>query len=148
MVDIVSKEVRSKMMSGIKAKNTKPELLIRRRLFAMGFRYRLHVLDLPGKPDLVFPKFRAVIFINGCFWHGHNCHLFKLPATNTNFWRNKIHKNISSDMKKTGQLLELGWRVFNVWECSIRNRLQNVDDIVLIISKWIVSDELTGEVKL
>lgn len=148
MADIVSKEVRSKMMSGIKGKNTKPELLIRHRIFAMGFRYRLHVRNLPGKPDLVFRKYRAVIFINGCFWHGHDCHLFNWPKTNTDFWKDKILKNICNDSIKTKQLLDSGWRVFTVWECSIKSRLRYVDDVVLKISKWLVSDELTGECKL
>jgi len=147
MADIVSKEVRSKMMSGIKGKNTKPEILIRHRIFAMGFRYRLHVRDLPGKPDLVFPKYRAVIFVNGCFWHGHDCHLFKWPNTNTDFWKDKILKNICNDSKKTDQLLVLGWRVFNVWECSIKNRMQYVDEVVFSIAKWLLSDEVTGECK-
>ncbi|MBV5341520.1 MAG: DNA mismatch endonuclease Vsr [Deltaproteobacteria bacterium] len=148
MADIVSKEVRSKMMSGIKGKNTKPEIMIRHRLFAMGFRYRLHARDLPGNPDLVFPKYRAVIFVNGCFWHGHNCHLFKWPTTNADFWKDKIHKTICNDSKKTSQLIESGWRVFKVWECSIKNRLQYVDEVVLNISKWLVSDEQSGELKL
>lgn len=147
MTDIVSKEVRSRMMSGIKGKNTKPELLIRHRLFALGFRYRLHVRDLPGKPDLVFPKYKAVVFVNGCFWHGHDCHLFKWPNTNTEFWKDKIHNNISNDSKNTDQLLALDWRVFKVWECSIKNRLRYVDEIACSIAKWLLSDEVTGECK-
>ncbi len=144
MADIVSKEVRSRMMSGIKGKNTKPEITIRHKLFALGFRYRLHVRNLPGKPDLVFPKYKAVIFVNGCFWHGHDCHLFKWPTTNTDFWKDKIRKNIRNDSINTEQLLALGWRVFMVWECSIKNRFRFVDETISDIARWLVSEETAG----
>lgn len=90
MADVVTPEKRSKMMSGIQGKNTKPELTIRKGLHALGFRYRLHGKTLPGKPDLVFPKYKAVIFIHGCFWHAHHCHLFKWPSTRVDFWQEKI----------------------------------------------------------
>ena len=100
MADIVDKKTRSKMMAGIKGKNTKPEMLIRKALFAKGLRYRLHDKNLPGKPDLVFPKYKAVIFVQGCFWHGHDCHLFKWPTSNKEYWRNKINRNREVDKLK------------------------------------------------
>lgn len=100
MVDIVDVSTRSRMMAGIKNRNTKPEILIRKLLHKKGFRFRLHVKDLPGKPDIVLPKYKALIFVNGCFWHGHiNCHLFKLPATRTEFWQAKITRNQANDCK-------------------------------------------------
>lgn len=98
MVDIVDVSTRSRMMAGIKNRNTKPEILIRKLLYKKGYRFRLHVKDLPGKPDIVLPKYKAVIFVNGCFWHGHkNCSLFKLPATRTEFWQEKITRNQAND---------------------------------------------------
>src|SRR3546814_10547828 len=93
MADVVSIDVRSRMMSGIRSTNTKPEMILRRGLHAAGFRFRLHDRRLPGKPDLVFPRYSAVLFAHGCFWHGHNCHLFRLPATRTDFWAAKIDRN-------------------------------------------------------
>lgn len=126
-------------MSGIKAKNTKPEMIIRKALHAAGFRYRLHVRDLPGKPDLVFPKYKAVIFIHGCFWHGHECRYFKLPATRTEFWRDKINTNHNRDTRQQAQLRAAGWRVLVVWECVIR-RNGNISKNMLIdcIANWLI----------
>src|SRR5690606_41065684 len=119
MADIVSPEVRSRMMAGIRGKNTKPELGIRRALFARGFRYRLHSRNLPGKPDIVLPRYRAVVLIHGCYWHGHNCDLFRLPKSNRNFWLDKISGNRARDARKLKELRAAGWRVALVWECSI-----------------------------
>lgn len=110
------------MMAGIGPANTKPEMLIRRGLHARGFRYRLHVKGLPGKPDLVFPGRRAAIFVHGCFWHGHDCALFRWPSTREEFWRSKIGGNIARDRRVTAQLLDQGWRVLNVWECALKGR--------------------------
>ncbi len=110
------------MMAGIGPANTKPEMLIRRGLHALGFRYRLHVKGLPGKPDLVFPGRRAAIFVHGCFWHGHDCALFRWPSTREEFWRSKIGGNIARDRRVTAQLLDQGWRVLNVWECALKGR--------------------------
>ncbi len=107
-------------MSGIRGKNTKPELIVRKALFAQGFRYRLHVKSLPGKPDVVLPKYRTVIFVHGCFWHGHDCRLFKLPASNRAFWRAKIRRNQENDRKAVRALRKDGWRVITVWECALR----------------------------
>ena len=120
MADVVSAEKRSQMMAGIKGKNTRPEILVRRALHHRGFRFRLHKRDLPGRPDIVLPQYKAVIFVNGCFWHGHNCRYFKLPATNTDFWREKIGANQDRDALKAKQLINLGYRVLTVWECQTR----------------------------
>ena len=109
-------------MSGIKGKNTKPELFIRKAIHALGYRYRLHVRDLPGKPDIVFPKFKAVVFIHGCFWHLHNCHLFKWPKTRPDFWKQKITRNKYHDEESIQMLSEKGWRVLIIWECAIKGK--------------------------
>jgi DNA mismatch endonuclease (patch repair protein) len=109
-------------MSRIKGRNTKPELLIRRGLHARGLRYRLNVPTLPGRPDLVFPRHRVVILIHGCFWHGHDCPMFHMPATREGFWRGKIAATQVRDAKAQEALLALGWRVLTVWECSLRGK--------------------------
>src|SRR5690606_25791969 len=114
--DIFTPEVRSRMMAGIRSTDTKPELMLRKGLHALGWRYRLHARGLPGKPDLVFPARRAVIFANGCFWHGHDCHLFKWPRSREEFWRAKIAGNIVRDLRNRDQLVAAGWRVADVWE--------------------------------
>lgn len=123
MADVHDKETRSYNMSRIKNKNTKPEILVRKFLFANGFRFRLNDKKLPGKPDIVLPKYKTVIFVNGCFWHGHeNCKYFKLPGTRTEWWKEKIDKNIENDLKKQSQLMNLGYKVIIVWECEIKNK--------------------------
>ena len=137
MADIVSKEVRSKMMSCIRGKNTLPELLIRHGLFALGFRYRLHVKDMPGKPDLVFPKYKTALFINGCFWHRHDCKLFKAPSTNQVFWEIKITRNILNDEKNRSLLINAGWKVVIVWECAIKNKKTEFPALIQKVSKII-----------
>lgn len=118
--DVHTPQVRSYNMSRIRGRDTRPELLIRRGLHARGYRFRLHVKDLPGRPDVVFPKHRAVLFVHGCFWHGHNCHLFRMPATRTDFWASKIDANRSRDARASAALAEAGWRALTVWECSMR----------------------------
>ena len=120
MTDVVSPQVRSRMMSGIRGKNTRPELLIRRRLHRLGYRYRLHSSKLPGKPDLVFPRYRAVIFVNGCFWHGHDCHLFKWPSSRAEWWRAKITRTRATDAASRKALAQAGWRILDVWECALK----------------------------
>jgi len=122
MTDVVSKEARSRMMSGIRSKDTKPELFVRQRLHRKGLRFRLHDRRLPGKPDLVLRKHNVVVFVHGCFWHEHNCHLFKWPRTKANFWRRKISGNAVRDKKNERLLLEGGWRVATVWECALKGR--------------------------
>lgn len=120
-------------MSRIKGHDTKPELLIRRGLHARGFRYRLHVRKLPGNPDMVFPGYRVVVFVHGCFWHGHDCPMFHMPSTRREFWSAKIAANQTRDARVHDALLALGWRVLTVWECSLRGRcrlpLESVLDI-------------------
>lgn len=107
-------------MSRIRGKNTKPEMVVRRGLHALGFRYRLHDTQLPGKPDLVLPKYRAVIFVHGCFWHGHDCVLFKWPSTRAEWWRAKIERTREKDAETIAALRESGWRVLEIWECSMK----------------------------
>lgn len=122
MVDVLTPEQRRHNMSRIRGKDTKPELLLRRRLHAMGFRFRLHRKDLPGRPDLVFPGRRAVIFVHGCFWHGHGCALSKMPATRREFWQTKIDGNRARDKRTTSALAEASWRVLIMWECALRGQ--------------------------
>lgn len=148
MTDIVSPGKRSRMMSGIKAKNTKPELIIRKELFRRGFRYRLHAGKLPGKPDIVLPKYRAAIFINGCFWHGHGCHLFRWPKSNIEFWREKITGNIQRDTIKSQSLLDEGWRIMTVWECALRGKeKENLQKVLDNLVDWLLSNNRNGEIQ-
>lgn len=121
MVDIVDKATRSRMMSGIKGRDTRPEMLVRRALHRAGFRYRLHVRDLPGSPDVVLPKYRAAILIHGCFWHRHEgCRFATVPATRPEFWVEKFAKNVARDTRNDRALRTLGWRVAVLWECDLR----------------------------
>lgn len=122
MTDVVDTQTRSRMMANIATANTKPEMVVRRLLHASGFRYRLHAKDLPGKPDLVLPRHRVVVQVNGCFWHGHDCHLFKWPKTNRPFWKKKIEGNRDRDQRNRRSLNALGWDVMTVWECATRSR--------------------------
>lgn len=122
MVDIVDSATRSRMMSGIKGKNTAPELLTRKYLHSQGFRFRLHVKILPGKPDIVLPKYRTVIFVHGCFWHQHpGCKAAVIPKTNTNFWSAKLEGNVKRDDRNISELITLGWQCLIVWECEVAN---------------------------
>ncbi len=140
MADVLSPEQRSYCMSRIRGKDTKPEYLIRRGLFALGFRYRLYQRCLPGCPDLVFPKYRAVIFVHGCLWHRHECELFRWPTTNAAFWRKKINRNSRNDKQNLTKLSAEGWRVLTVWECSLRGK-RRVDRTILVgrIANWLRS---------
>lgn len=125
-MDVHDKKTRSYNMSRIKGKNTKPEELVRKYLFSQGFRYRKNDRRLPGSPDIVLPKYKTVIFVNGCFWHGHEgCKYFVWPKSNTDFWKNKIETNIARDKKKTNNLEELGWKVIVVWECELKQQIRN-----------------------
>lgn len=120
MTDVVDKATRSRMMAGIRGKNTKPEMIVRKALHARGFRFRLHDKKIPGKPDIILPKYNSLIIINGCFWHGHTCKYFKLPKNNTDFWLKKINSNQSRDTLITKKQLNAGWRCLIIWECAIR----------------------------
>lgn len=121
MADVLSKEQRQKCMSHVKSTNTKPEILVRRFLFAHGFRFRLYRKDLPGKPDIVLPKYKTTIFINGCFWHGHvGCKYSTLPETNQEFWNNKISGNVERDKITYSKLQSLGWKVIVIWQCQLK----------------------------
>jgi DNA mismatch endonuclease (patch repair protein) len=125
MVDVHSKETRSFNMSRIKGKNTKPEILVRKFLFANGFRYRIHDKTLPGKPDIVLKKYNTIIFIHGCFWHGHEgCKYFIIPKTRTEWWTEKIFKTVGKDTKNIEKLISLGWNVITLWECELRNNFR------------------------
>ena len=139
--DIVTQAVRSRMMAGIKDKNTKPELVVRSELHRMGFRFRLHRKDLPGKPDLVFPKYNAVLFVHGCFWHGHDCHLFKWPKTRTEFWHQKIVGNRTRDQRQLMELQSKGWRTGIIWECAIKGKYKlPIDSVSDRCSAWLLSN--------
>ena len=141
MADIVTPEVRSRMMSGIRSKNTRQEVVIRRALHAAGFRYRLHRRDLPGTPDITLPRYHAVIFVHGCFWHGHDCPLFRLPSTNGARWAIKIEGNQRRDTDAVQRLLTTGWRVCTVWECAMRGTLRKtLEHIIEAVSEWLVSN--------
>lgn len=141
MADIVSPEVRSRMMSGIRSKNTRPEMIIRKGLHAAGFRFRLHNRSLPGTPDMTFPKWNAVIFIHGCFWHGHHCHLFKWPATREDFWHQKISRNMQNDIRHDRDLRVAKWRIGVVWECALRGRKKMpFESVVEQLGQWLASD--------
>lgn len=120
MTDVVNVATRSRMMAGIKGKDTTPELFLRKALHAQGLRYRLGGCGLPGKPDLVFPSRKTVVFVHGCFWHQHHCKYFKWPATNADFWKEKLTKNANRDTVVAKKLRELGWAVITVWECALK----------------------------
>ncbi|NQW50978.1 MAG: DNA mismatch endonuclease Vsr [Rhodospirillales bacterium] len=121
MADIVDRATRSRMMAGIRGRDTKPEIRLRVAMHAAGFRFRLHVATLPGKPDLVFPRFRAVVFVQGCFWHRHQgCPACTIPASNAEFWSRKFEENVARDARNVTALRATGWRVATVWECAVR----------------------------
>ena len=122
-MDIMSPEQRSRCMAAVKGKNTKPELIVRRYLFSRALRFRLHDRKMPGSPDVVLPKYRTVVFINGCFWYGHEgCKYFRLPKTNSEFWESKISRNVSRDSEVVNKLEKLGWTVIRIWECELKNK--------------------------
>lgn len=147
MTDVLTPEQRRLNMSRIHGRDTRPELAIRRALHALGFRYRLHVRDLPGRPDLVLPRYRAVVFVNGCFWHGHSCGLFKVPGTRSDFWKTKIAGNVARDSRAQSALREAGWRVFTVWECALRSAgRREVEEVAGVISTWLDSEVPNGEI--
>jgi DNA mismatch endonuclease (patch repair protein) len=128
-------------MAAVRGKDTKPEMLVRRGLHARGFRYRLGGAGLPGRPDLVFPRYRAVIFVNGCFWHGHGCHLFRSPGTRREFWEAKITQNVERDSRNLKALYDLGWRTAVVWECALRGKQRiALPKLLEALATWLASD--------
>lgn len=127
MADVLSEEQRHKCMSNVKSKNTRPEIMVRRFLFTNGYRFRLHRKDLPGNPDIVLPKHKVAIFINGCFWHGHrNCRFATLPVNNRDFWKSKIDGNIERDKNNIAKLKELGWHVIEIWQCQLKPKNKDI----------------------
>lgn len=142
MTDIVDQQTRSRMMSGIRGKDTKPELALRRALHARGFRFRLHCKKVHGRPDLVLPRYRAVVFVHGCFWHRHKgCRYTTTPSTRQDFWRAKFEANVTRDETVLRKLLEDGWRVTTVWECALRKSDQ-VNATADLLSAWLRSNKL------
>lgn len=148
MNDVVSPAVRSRMMSGIRGKDTKPEMIVRRGLHRLGFRFRLHDKSLPGKPDLVFPKYKTVVFVHGCFWHRHDCKYFKWPKTRPNFWRDKILGNVERDQQHIRELEATGWQVLVVWECGLnQNSGAEIEARLEALAKLILKPHCQGHKK-
>ncbi|MBA5659977.1 very short patch repair endonuclease [Bacteroides fragilis] len=143
MTDVLNKEQRHRNMAAIHGKNTKPEILVRKFLFSRGFRYRLNHPRLPGHPDLVLRKYRTVIFVNGCFWHGHeNCKYFRLPKTNIDFWQKKIERNKERDKKEQCQLAAMGWHCITIWECQLKPkiRMQTLESLAYTLNHIYLED--------
>lgn len=151
MTDVVEHAIRSRMMAGIRSKNTKPEIVVRKALFAAGFRFRLHWSGLPGRPDIVLPGRRIAIFVHGCFWHMHEgCKNAKLPSSRAEFWREKLGRNVERDSECINALLGLGWRVLVVWECTTREKgaeSKLPSDLAAWICGGQTKDELSGGLK-
>lgn len=134
-------------MSGIKGKDTKPELVIRKGLHARGFRFRLHSRDVPGKPDLILPRYHAAIFVHGCFWHSHDCHLFKMPSTRPDFWKAKLARNRERDTEVRKALPGAGWRFLVIWECALKGKARiDPDELFDRVVSWIAGGDIEGEI--
>jgi len=148
VADIVDAKTRSRMMAGIRDRNTGPELAIRSALHRKGFRYRLHSPRVPGKPDLVFPTHHAAVFVHGCFWHGHDCRFFRLPATRQQFWREKIERNRARDAQVRELLAAAGWRQMVVWECALRGQGGGAAErVARRVANWLRSGRATMELR-
>lgn len=146
--DVVDAATRSRMMAAIKGRDTKPEMTVRRGLHRRGFRFRLHDRALPGRPDLIFPRYRAVIFVHGCFWHGHDCPFFRWPKSRPEFWREKIGANIERDQKVRTALRESGWRVLTVWECTFRGKnLEQREAAIDAVAAWLSGSSGEAEIR-
>lgn len=147
MPDVLTPQQRRHNMARVRSRDTKPEWTVRRELHHSGFRYRLHVRSLPGKPDLVLSRHRTVVFVHGCFWHGHDCPAARLPATRADFWQEKIQSNRVRDAANAEALRALGWRVFTVWECALRGRArQRPGALMERFTGWLASSEFRGDV--
>lgn len=135
-------------MSGIKGKNTRPELVIRQALHRLGYRYKLHDKKLPGKPDIVFVSRKAIILVHGCFWHRHDCHLFKWPSTRPDFWRTKINRNQKRDKETEKALASSGWRILVIWECALKGRTKKpIQQTISTVSEWLDSGKINKEIQ-
>ena len=145
MADVVDPATRSRMMSGIGGRNTKPEIVVRKALFAAGFRFRLHRKDLPGRPDVVLPGRRIAVFVHGCFWHAHRgCRYAKTPASRREFWEAKLATNVERDARAMDALLSAGWRVLVIWECATRS-VETREALPELLRRWIDGSEVSGE---
>lgn len=140
MADNVDKETRSRIMARVGGKNTVPEIALRKAIFCQGFRYRLHVSALPGKPDIVLPRYRAAIFINGCFWHWHGCRHSRLPSSNVAYWEVKIGRNRERDQVNYAKLLSDGWRVLIIWECALKK--SNITEAACLTRDYLNGDDI------
>lgn len=146
-MDVHTPERRSFNMSRIRSVDTQPEMTLRRALHSRGLRYRLHARDLPGTPDIVLPRRHAAIQVQGCFWHGHDCPMFRLPSTRPDFWRAKIDRNVARDQRSSELLAKLGWRLLTVWECALKGRARlPVEDVAERSESFLLGDALTGEI--
>lgn len=146
--DVVDAATRSRMMAGIRGKDTKPEMVVRRGLHRLGFRFRLHDPALPGKPDIVLPRWRAAVQIHGCFWHGHDCSLFRWPGTRQEFWRTKIGRNVERDREVEAALDQAGWRVLTIWECALKGPSRiGAEAAIGNAAEWLRSDARAGEIR-
>lgn len=150
-MDKMTKEQRHRCMAAIKSKGTRPEILVRKYLFARGFRYRLNHPRLPGHPDIVLRKYRTVIFVNGCFWHGHDdCPNFKMPKTNTDFWEKKIRRNKQRDIDEQRQIASMGWHCITIWECQLKPhcRQQTLDSLAQTLYRIYLADNTVRHYRL
>lgn len=149
MVDIVDKATRSRMMAGIGGRNTKPELLVRKSLHSRGLRYALGGAHLPGRPDIVLSKWKVAVFVHGCFWHWHGCHLSKMPTSNTAFWQTKLEGNRTRDLAAELALLSAGWRVAIIWECATRSAPQlRAEDLMSSLYDWITTSSSISHLEI
>ncbi len=145
MVDRITPQARSRIMAAIRSKDTQPELLLRKALFARGYRYGLHNKRLVGSPDIVLPKWGAVIFVHGCFWHAHGCGNVRLPKSNSTFWRHKLTRNMERDQAARKELLKQGWRVLTVWDCALRGKTQlQVGMLADRVEAWLLGGKRSG----
>jgi DNA mismatch endonuclease (patch repair protein) len=146
-MDTVDRQTRSKIMASVGQKDTGAELLLRSALHKIGLRYRLHDRSLPGSPDLVFPRFHAVVFVHGCYWHSHGCYRSTIPKSRREFWTEKFHANRSRDERNVSGLLEGEWRVLTVWECALRGKTTRTPTVVAETTRaWLESSESSGEI--
>ena len=148
MVDVVDTATRSRVMSGIRGRDTKIEVAIRKALHARGLRYRTDARGLPGRPDIVLPRWRAAVLVHGCFWHAHDCGLCRIPATRPDFWRDKLEGNAARDGRNLTALLDLGWRVATVWECALRGKgPQALIDVADRLATWVRGEDRMIELR-